>query len=49
MKITFQYAETDRQPEIIIHMRDAFRQLKTDGKLHHDSGTFDLGDWGVWL
>ncbi len=37
------------QPEILIRMRDAFRQLKADGKLHHGSGTFDYGDWAVWL
>jgi hypothetical protein len=30
-------------------MRDAFRQLKADGKLHHGSGTFDYEDWAVWL
>jgi len=24
---------------------DAFRQLITEGKLHHGSGTFDYGDW----
>lgn len=39
----------DIQPEIIIRMRDAFRKLKTEGKLHHGSGAFDFGDWGVWL
>lgn len=39
----------DIQPEIIIRMRDAFRQLKTNGRLHHGSGTFDFGDWSVWL
>lgn len=39
----------DIQPEILIRMRDAFRQLKADGKLHHGSGTFDYGDWAVWL
>lgn len=39
----------DIQPEIIIRMLNAFRQLKTDGKLHHGSGTFDYGDWSVWL
>ncbi len=39
----------DIQPEIIIRMRDAFRQLKEEGKLHHGSGTFDYGDWAVWL
>ena len=37
------------QPEILGRMRDAFRQLKTEGKLHHGSGTFDYGDWAIWL
>lgn len=37
------------QPEIIVRMRDAFRQLKDDGNLCHGSGTFDFGDWAVWL
>jgi Zn-dependent hydrolases, including glyoxylases len=39
----------DIRPEILVRMRDAFRQLKAAGKLHHGSGTFDYGDWGVWL
>lgn len=39
----------DLQPEILIRMRNAFRQLKEDGNLHHGSGTFDYGDWSVWL
>lgn len=39
----------DIQPEILIRMRDTFRNLKAEGKLHHGSGTFDYGDWGVWL
>lgn len=39
----------DIQPEILIRMRDAFRQLKAEGKLHHGSGTFNYGDWAVWL
>ena len=39
----------DIQPEILIRMREAFRQLKENGKLHHDSGVFDYGDWAVWL
>ncbi|MBD5161292.1 MAG: MBL fold metallo-hydrolase [Oscillibacter sp.] len=39
----------DIQPEIIIRMRDAFRQLKNEGKLRHGSGTFTYGDWAVWL
>ena len=33
----------------LIRMQEAFRNLKADGKLHHGSGTFDYGDWGVWL
>jgi hypothetical protein len=37
----------DIQPEILVRMRDAFRQLKADGKLHHGSGTFGYGDWAV--
>lgn len=39
----------DIQPEILERMRNAFRQLKAQGKLHHGSGTFRYGDWGVWL
>lgn len=37
------------QPEIIIRMRDAFRQLETNGQLHHGSGTQNYGDWAVQL
>lgn len=39
----------DIQPEILGRMRDAFRQLKTQGELHHGSGRFDYGDWAVML
>lgn len=39
----------DIRPEILIRMRDAFQQLKKDGALHHGSGIFQYGDWGVWL
>ena len=39
----------DIQPEILIRMRETFRNLKAAGKLHHGSGTFHYGDWGVWL
>lgn len=39
----------DMQPEILVRMRDAFRLLQTEGKLHHGSGTFNYGDWAVWL
>lgn len=37
------------QPEIVVRMRDAFRELKENGKLHHGSGSFDYEDWSVWL
>ena len=37
------------QPELISRMRDAFRQLQTNGRLHHGSGIFRYGDWSVWL
>lgn len=39
----------DIEPELIFRMRDAFRELKAKGLLHHGSGTFDYGDWAVWL
>jgi len=39
----------DIQPEILNRMRDAFRRLKADGNLRHGSGTFQYGDWSVWL
>lgn len=39
----------DIQPEILIRMRKAFEELKENGKLCHGSGTFNYGDWGVWL
>lgn len=39
----------DIKPEIIVSIRDAFRQIKSEGKLHHGSGTFDYGDFAIWL
>ena len=39
----------DTQPELICRMRDAFRELQAQGKLHHGSGTFDYGDWALWI
>lgn len=39
----------DIHPEILIRMRDAFSRLNNEGKLHHRSGTFNYGDWAVWL
>lgn len=39
----------DIQPEILGRMRDTFCQLDAEGNLHHGSGTFNFGDWAVWL
>lgn len=39
----------DIGPEIVGRMRDAFRELKAQGKLRHGSGKFDFGDWGLWI
>ncbi|NLD18801.1 MAG: MBL fold metallo-hydrolase [Clostridiales bacterium] len=39
----------DIHPEILIGMRDAFRQLNEENKLHHGSGIFDYGEWSLWL
>ncbi|WHH59708.1 MBL fold metallo-hydrolase [Petroclostridium sp. X23] len=39
----------DIQPEILLRMRDAFRDLKAEGKLHHGSGTFEYNDFAIWL
>lgn len=39
----------DIQPEILIRMRNSFRQLKAAGLLQHGSGIFDYGDWAVRL
>ena len=36
-------------PEIVMRMRDAFRDLDAEGKLQHGSGTHNYGDWAVML
>lgn len=41
--------DLDIQPELIIRMRDALRQLDRDGKLHHGSGLMDYGEWSISL
>ncbi|ENK0556645.1 MBL fold metallo-hydrolase [Clostridium sporogenes] len=35
--------------EILIRMRDAFRQLESEGKLHHGSGIFEYKDFAIWI
>ncbi len=37
------------QPEMVVRVKDAFRVLNAEGKLHHGSGTYDYGDWAVEL
>ena len=39
----------DIGPEIVMRMRDAFRDLNAKGKLQHGSGTHNYGDWAVML
>ena len=39
----------DTQPELLVRIRDAFRNLKAEGKLHHGGGQFDCGDFGIWI
>ena len=37
------------KPELLTRMRDAFRRLDAEGRLHHGAGTFSYGDWAVQL
>lgn len=39
----------ETEPGLALRMRDAFRKLKTEGKLCHGAGVFGFGDWSVWL
>ncbi len=39
----------DIGPEILLRMRDAFRHLKAEGKLHHGSGNYEYKDFAIWL
>ncbi|EPY2304530.1 MBL fold metallo-hydrolase [Clostridium sporogenes] len=39
----------DIHPEILIRMWDAFRQLESEDKLHHGSGTFKYKDFAIWI
>lgn len=39
----------DIRAEMVTRMRDAFRALNAEGKLHHGSGTHNYGDWAVML
>ena len=39
----------DVEPDIILRMRDAFRELKAEGRLCHGSGVIDYGDWALRL
>lgn len=37
------------KPELIQDMKRAFRQLKSECKLHHGSGVFKYDDFAIWL
>lgn len=39
----------DIQPEILVRMQNAFQGLKDEGRLHHGGGTFDYGDFAIWI
>lgn len=39
----------DIKPEIIMRMRNELEKLRKEGKLRHGSGTFNFGDWSIWL
>ena len=39
----------DIKPEILERMRNAFQELKTEGKLQQGTGICEYGDWAVWL
>ena len=39
----------DIHPELLLRMQNAFRQLKVEDKLHHGSGTFEYGDFAIWV
>ncbi len=39
----------DIKPEIVTRMRDALTELEKRGELRHGGGTFDYGDWAIWL
>ena len=35
--------------DLLIRMRDAFRKLDAEDRLHHGGGVYSFGDWGVRL
>lgn len=39
----------DIQPEMLAHVRDAFRDLRGRGLLRHGGGQFDYGEFGIWI
>ncbi|MEG0737188.1 MAG: MBL fold metallo-hydrolase, partial [Longicatena sp.] len=39
----------DIQPEILHRIKEELESLNIDGKLHHGSGIYDFGDWGISL
>lgn len=39
----------DIEPVLAVRTRDAFRELKAQGRLHHGAGIFDYGDFSIKL
>ena len=39
----------DTAPKLLADIRDAFRGLAAEGKLHHGAGQFDYGEFGIWI
>ena len=39
----------DVPPDTPAKMRDALRQLKGEGRLHHGAGVFQYDGWAIWL
>ena len=37
------------QPALIQDMKNAFTQLKVEGRLHHGSGIFKYKDFSIWI
>ncbi len=48
-KVFLGHHSLDIQPEILSRICTEFNKLNTAGNLHHGSGIFRYGDWGIWL
>lgn len=39
----------DIKPQILLNMKKAFSELEDRGLLHHGAGTYDYGNFAIWL